>query len=60
MLQLASHQWHHRLLAVLEYHCIPWKGSWDLIPLAFAPSIFFLKMQSLSIIGEGYFGRVHL
>ncbi len=60
MVQLAPHQWHHRLLAVLEYHRIPWKGSWDLIPLGFAPGVFALKMQSLSIIGQGYFGRVHL
>ncbi len=48
------------MLAVLEYHRIPWKGSWDLTPLAFAPRVFALKMQSLSIVGQGYFGRVHL
>lgn len=60
MVQVASHQWHHRMLAVLEYHRVRWKGSWDLTPLAFAPRVFALKMQSLSIVGQGSFGRVHL
>ncbi|KAL0037372.1 hypothetical protein WJX79_004411 [Trebouxia sp. C0005] len=57
--QLASHQWHHRLLAVLEHYHIPWKGSWDLAPLDFAPQVFTLVAKSLSTIGQGSFGRVH-
>ena len=60
MLQLASHQWHHRLLAILEHYHIPWKGSWDLTPLDFAPAVFALVAKSLSVIGQGSFGRVHL
>ncbi|DBA82723.1 TPA: hypothetical protein ACH3X1_006954 [Trebouxia sp. C0004] len=57
--QLASHQWHHRLLAILEHYHVPWKGTWDLVPLDFAPGVFALGAQSLSTIGQGSFGRVH-
>ena len=59
-MQLASHQWHHRSLAVLEHHGISWKGCWDLVALPFAPGVFYPAMQSLSIIGQGATGRVHL
>ena len=58
--QLASHQWHHRLLAIMEGYGITWKGCWDLVALHFAPGVFALSFHSLSIIGQGTFGRVHL
>ncbi len=60
VVQLASHQWHHRSLAVLEYYGIPWKGTWGLQPLDFAPGVFAMMMTSVSIVGQGTYGTVQL
>ena len=59
LVQLASPFWHHRCLAVLEEFGIPWKGSWDLVPVPSAPHVFTLGLSSLGHIGEGSFGLVH-
>ena len=59
-MQLASHHWHHRCLAVLEYHGISWKGCWDLTPFPGSPDIFLPSREALSLVGEGAFGRVLL
>ena len=59
-MQLASHQWHHCCLAVLEAQGVAWKGSWDLKPFYQAPDTYFLlKIHSLSNIGKGSYGSVH-
>ena len=60
LMQLASHQWHHRNLAVLEHHGIAWTGSWSLAPLSCAPGVFVPSREALALIGKGTFGKVHL
>ena len=59
-LQLASCDWHHRCLAVLEAHGIPWTGTWDLSPTSYAPdTIYTLALSGLGHIGRGSYGTVH-
>ncbi len=59
-MQLASHQWHHRCLAVLDYYGITWKGDWGLLPIDFAPGLYAMMLTSLSIVGQGTYVKVVL
>lgn len=59
-LQLASHQFHHRLLAIMFKWGMPWDGTWELVPLASATNLrlFQLHFTDWGLMGKGSFGSV--
>lgn len=59
-LQLALHQFHHQLLAVMLKLGLAWDGTWQLVPLPAAPnmSLYQLQYTHFGLMGKGSFGSV--
>ena len=58
-MQLASHLWHHRLLAITLKLGLPWAGEWELVPVPEGPdNLFRPKYWWWGYVGQGTFGLV--
>ena len=58
--QLASYEWHHRLLCITFKLGRQWHAEWELVPLPQSEGrLYQLRFAAWGLMGSGSFGHVY-